>query len=210
VAKESLDHKVRRLANVFWGTTLWDRNLSSVTQAGLINNLNDGMAWGLFPILLAQKQFSIAEIGLVTAIYPAVWGVGQLFTGKMSDHFNKVHILFFGMLLQGGALLYFAFARSLTEFIVLSTILGWGTAMVYPTLLATIAENTHPHDRANSLGVFRLWRDLGYAVGAVLTGLIADAFGIAASIVVIGILTLASSAVIELRMTPQAVTARVN
>lgn len=200
VAKEAVDHKVRKLPSIFWETTLLDRNLGSVTQAGLVNNLNDGMAWGLFPILLAQKGFGISEIGIVTAIYPAVWGIGQLFTGKMSDHFNKKHMLFFGMFLQGVALLFFAFADSLTQFILLSSILGWGTAMVYPTFLATIAENTHPHDRAKSLGVFRLWRDLGYAIGAVLTGLIADAFGIAASIVVIGILTVISSVIVEIRM----------
>ncbi len=200
VAKEAADHKTRKLANVFWDTTLFDRNLGSVTQAGLINNLNDGMAWGLFPILLAEKQFPISEIGLVTAIYPAVWGIGQLFTGKMSDHLNKKHLLFAGMLLQGVALLVFPFAETRTHFITLASILGWGTAMVYPTFLATIAENTHPHDRAKSLGVFRLWRDLGYAIGAILTGLIADAFGIGPSIVVVAVLTIISSLIIEIRM----------
>ncbi len=203
VAKEAAGNVIQRLKNVFWDTTVRDRNLGSVTQAGLINNLNDGMAWGLFPILLAQKQFSISEIGMVTAIYPAVWGIGQLFTGKMSDHFNKKHMLFLGMLLQGIALLFIAYADTLTHFMVLSSILGWGTAMVYPTFLATIAENTHPHDRAESLGVFRLWRDLGYAIGAILTGLIADAFGITASIVVIGVLTIVSSVIIEARMKPK-------
>lgn len=200
VAKEAIDHKIPQLRNVFWDTTLFHRNLGSVTQAGLVNNLNDGMAWGLLPILLAQKRFSISEIGLVTAIYPAVWGIGQLVTGKMSDHLNKKRMLFLGMLLQGVALLFFAFADTLTHFIVLSSILGWGTAMVYPTFLATIAENTNPHDRAKSLGVFRLWRDLGYAIGAVLTGVIADAFGIASSIAVIAILTIISSVIIEVRM----------
>ena len=121
----------------------------------------------------------------------------------MSDHFNKKHMLFLGMLLQGVALLFIAYADTITHYIVLSSILGWGTAMVYPTFLATIAENTHPHDRAESLGVFRLWRDLGYAIGAILTGLIADSFGITASIVVIGVLTIVSSIVIEARMKPQ-------
>lgn len=202
VAKEAASNAVRKLKSVFWDTTLFDRNLGSVTQAGLVNNLNDGMAWGLFPILLAEKQLGIAEIGLVTAIYPAVWGVGQVFTGKMADDFNKKHILFFGMLLQGFALLLFVFADSLTHFIVLASLLGAGTAMVYPTFLATIAENTHPNDRAESLGVFRLWRDLGYAIGAILTGLIADAFGIVVSIAVIGLLTIASSVVLGKRMTP--------
>ncbi len=200
VAKEAGSNTVPKLKNIFWDTTLFDKNLGSVTQAGLINNLNDGMAWGLFPILLAQKDFSLGEIGIVTAIYPAVWGIGQLVTGKMSDHFCKKSMLFWGMLLQGIALLFFVFASSLSHFIILSSILGWGTAMVYPTFLATVAENTHPHDRAKSLGVFRLWRDLGYAIGAILTGLIADAFGINASIVVIGLLTVVSAGIIEKRM----------
>lgn len=200
VAMESMDSKIPKLKHVFWETTLFDRNLGSVTQAGLVNNLNDGMAWGLFPILLAQKNYSIGEIGIITAIYPAVWGIGQLFTGKMSDHFRKKSMLFWGMLVQGIALLLFVFAGSFSDFVILSSLLGWGTAMVYPTFLATIAENTHPADRAKSIGIFRLWRDLGYAIGAIVTGIIADAFGINASIVVIGILTVFSSLVIAGRM----------
>ena len=158
------------------------------------------MAWGLFPVLLASKGFTIGQIGIVTAIYPAVWGIGQLFTGKMADHFCKKDLLFWGMLLQGLALIILIFAGTLTHFIILSSILGWGTAMVYPTFLATVAENTHPADRANSLGVFRLWRDLGYAIGAILTGIIADTLGINASISAIGLLTVFSSGVIFYRM----------
>lgn len=200
VAKEAASNSVAKLKNVFWDTTLFDRNLGSVTQAGLINNLNDGMAWGLFPILLAQKNFSISEIAIVTAVYPAVWGIGQLFTGKMSDYFCKKSMLFWGMFLQGVALLLFVFASSFTHYIILASILGWGTAMVYPTFLATVAENTNPHDRPKSLGVFRLWRDMGYAIGAILTGVIADAFGINASVIVIGVLTVASSLIIQNRM----------
>ena len=200
VAKEAASNSVAKLKNVFWDTTLFDRNLGSVTQAGLINNLNDGMAWGLFPILLAQKNFSISEIAIVTAVYPAVWGIGQLFTGKMSDHFCKKSMLFWGMFLQGIALLLFVFASTFTHYIILASILGWGTAMVYPTFLATVAENTNPHDRPKSLGVFRLWRDMGYAIGAILTGIIADAFGINASVIVIGVLTVASSLIIQNRM----------
>lgn len=200
VAKEAEDSTVSKLKNIFWDTTLFDRNLGSVTQAGLINNLNDGMAWGLFPILLAQKNFSIAEIGIVTAVYPAVWGIGQLFTGKMSDYFCKKSMLFWGMFLQGIALLFFAFASSFAHFIILSSILGWGTAMVYPTFLATVAENTHPNDRAKSVGVFRLWRDLGYAIGAIITGVLADAFGIPTSIITIAAITILSSLLIQGRM----------
>ena len=200
VVQEASSNNTPNLKNVFWDTTLFNRNLGSVTQAGLINNLNDGMAWGLFPILLAQKNFSISEIAIITAVYPAVWGIGQLFTGKMSDYFCKKSMLFWGMFLQGIALLLFVFATTFTHYIILASILGWGTAMVYPTFLATVAENTNPTDRPKSLGVFRLWRDLGYAIGAILTGIIADAFGITASVVVIGILTLASSIIIQYRM----------
>lgn len=200
VATETTTSKVRKLKHVFWETTWKDNNLGSVTQAGLINNLNDGMAWGIFPILLASKGFSIDKIGVVTAIYPAVWGIGQLFTGKMADHYSKKGLLFIGMLLQGIVLVVFPFASTLTHYIGLSILLGWGTAMVYPTFLATIAENTHPVDRAGSLGVFRLWRDAGYAIGAVITGIIADRFGIDVAVVAIGILTVLSAVVIAWRM----------
>jgi len=200
VAHETITSSVPRLKKIFWETTWKNRNLGSVTQAGLINNLNDGMAWGLFPVLLASKGFTIGQIGMVTAVYPAVWGIGQLFTGKMADHFCKKDLLFWGMLLQGLALVAFLFAGTMTHFILLSVVLGWGTAMVYPTFLATVAENTHPEDRANSLGIFRLWRDLGYAIGAIITGVIADAFGIDASVLVIGALTIFSSAIIFYRM----------
>jgi MFS family permease len=200
VATETTTSKVRKLKNIFWETSWKDNNLGAVTQAGLINNLNDGMAWGIFPILLASKGFSIDKIGVVTAIYPAVWGIGQLFTGKMADHYSKKSLLFIGMLLQGIVLVAFPFASTLTHYIMLSVLLGWGTAMVYPTFLATIAENTHPVDRAGSLGVFRLWRDAGYAIGAVITGIIADRFGINAAIVTIGMLTVMSAIVIAFRM----------
>jgi MFS family permease len=200
VSAETATSNVPRRKNIFLETTWKDKNLGSVTQAGLINNLNDGMAWGLFPVLLASKGFTIAQIGVVTAVYPAVWGIGQLFTGKMADHFCKKDLLFWGMLLQGLVLIALIFAGTMTHFIVLSSMLGWGTAMVYPTFLAAVAENTHPADRANSLGVFRLWRDLGYAIGAILTGIIADSLGINASISAIGLLTIFSSGVIFLRM----------
>jgi predicted MFS family arabinose efflux permease len=200
IAAEISTSKIPKLKNVFWQTTWKNKNLGSVTQAGLINNLNDGMAWGLFPILLASKDFTIAQIGIVTAIYPAVWGIGQLFTGKMADYFCKKDLLFLGMLLQGIALVALMFASTMTHFVTISSILGWGTAMVYPTFLATVAENTHPADRANSLGVFRFWRDLGYAIGAILTGIIADTLGINASVIVIGMLTLFSAMIIFYRM----------
>jgi MFS family permease len=200
VAAENIFSDVPKLGNIFWETTWKHKNLGSVTQAGLINNLNDGMAWGIFPILLSSKEFDLGEIGIITAVYPAVWGLGQLFTGKMADIFNKKHLLFIGMSLQAIALFLFLLAESMSHYVGLSAILGWGTAMVYPTFLATVAENTHPQDRANSIGVFRLWRDLGYAIGAILTGIIADRLGIEASILAIGGLTLLSAIIIAVRM----------
>ncbi|MGZ5286062.1 MAG: MFS transporter [Flavisolibacter sp.] len=200
VAKETINNVIPRLKNIFLDTTWKNRNLGSVTQAGLINNLNDGMAWGIFPILLATKGFSIAEIGIVTAVYPAVWGIGQLLTGKLADKFCKKNMLFTGMLLQAMALIFLVFASSMVHFVLLSSILGWGTAMVYPTFLATVAENTHPLDRAKSIGIFRFWRDLGYAIGAIITGIIADFFSINAAIIFIGLLTFASALIIKRRM----------
>jgi len=200
IATETITNKLPKLKNIFWQTTWKNKNLASVTQAGLVNNLNDGMVWGLFPILLASKGFTIGQIGIVTAIYPAVWSIGMLFTGKMADYFCKKDLLFLGMLLQGLSLVSLLFAGTMTHFIILSSILGLGTALVYPAFLATVAENTHPADRANSLGVFRLWRDLGYAIGAILTGIIADTLGINASILIIGLLTILSATVIFYRM----------
>ena len=200
VAKESQSNVIPRLKNIFWDTTWKDRNLGSVTQAGLINNLNDGMAWGVLPILLASKGFSIAEIGIVTTIYPAVWGLGQLFTGKMADHFCKKDMLYTGMLLQALSLLALVWADTMFHFVLISSVLGWGTAMVYPTFLATVAENTNPQDRAKSIGIFRLWRDLGYAIGAILTGIIADLISLNAAIIFIGFLTFISALIIHYRM----------
>lgn len=200
VAIEATNSKLPVLKNIFWDTTWKNRNLGSVTQAGLVNNLNDGMVWGILPVLLASKGFSIAYIGIVTAIYPAVWGIGQLFTGKMADKFCKKDLLYMGMLLQALALISLVWADTMTHFVVLSALLGWGTAMVYPTFLATVAENTNPQDRAKSIGIFRLWRDMGYAIGAILTGIIADLISINASIAFIGILTFFSALVIFYRM----------
>ena len=200
VAVETKTTSVKRLKNIFWSTTWKDKNLGSVTQAGLINNLNDGMAWGLLPVLLVAKHFDLKQIGIVTAVYPAVWGIGQLITGRMADKYCKKDMLFTGMLLQGLVLFFLPFASQYWQYILLAALLGWGTAMVYPTFLATVAENTNPADRAQSLGVFRFWRDLGYAIGAAITGIIADWFGINVSIIVIGILTAFSAVIIYYRM----------
>ena len=200
VAMETGTSTVPRLKHIFWDTTWKHKNLGSVSQAGLVNNLNDGMVWGILPILLAAKNFSIQEIGIITAVYPAVWGLGQLFTGRMADKFEKKKLLFWGMFLQAIALIVLIWAESLGEFIAIGSVLGFGTAMVYPTFLATVAENTHPEDRAKSIGIFRLWRDLGYAIGAILTGIIADFWSIEAAILFIGILTFISATIIFFRM----------
>ncbi|WP_439489123.1 MFS transporter [Algoriphagus sp.] len=200
VNSETKVSQVKKLKNVFRETTWSNPNLGSITQAGLVNNLNDGMIWGLFPILLVGKGFSLEEVGKVVAVYPIVWGLGQLVTGKLADILVKKSMLFWGMLIQGLTIVAMAFANSFVQFTLLSILLGIGTAVVYPTFLAAIADYTHPEQRANSIGVFRLWRDLGYAIGAILTGLIADFFGVDNSIVLIGLVTIFSSVVVKSRM----------
>jgi len=204
VAKETTTSSVKKLNHIFWETTWKDRNLGSISQAGLVNNLNDGMVWGLFPILLAWKGFDLAQIAVIVATYPIVWGFGQLFTGKMADHFNKKNMLFGGMLLQGITLLSLVYAQSYHTYILLSVLLGLGTAIVYPTFLAGMADYTHPQQRAASIGVFRLWRDSGYAFGAILTGIIADTLGLLPSVATIAVITIISSFIILIRMTTSA------
>jgi MFS family permease len=204
VASETVTSTVKRLKKPFWETSWKNPNLGSVTQAGLVNNLNDGMVWGIFPILLASQQFNLSQIGIITAVYPGVWGISQLFTGRMADIFPKKNILFIGMLSQAMALFGFVWAQTMNEYVLLSILLGLGTALVYPTFLATIAEYTHPTDRPKSIGTFRLWRDLGYAIGAILTGILADYYSINTAILFIGVLTLLSAFVILIRMKKKA------
>lgn len=200
VKLEAATSRIPFLKNIFWETTWKHKNLGSITQAGMVNNLNDGMVWGLFPLLLISKGFDLHETGIIVAIYPAVWGFGQLYTGKLADKYCKKILLFLGMLLQGIALLGMVGANSFLWFMALSSLLGIGTAIVYPTFLAAISDYTHPDQRPKSIGIFRLWRDLGYAIGALLTGLIADRFGLVAPILAIGLLTLLSSMIIKYRM----------
>ncbi|HUF03872.1 MAG TPA: MFS transporter [Aridibacter sp.] len=200
VRKEEETSRQERSENIFRATTWKDRTLGSVTQAGLVNNLNDGMMWGMIPILLLQLEFSSSETGLVAGVYPLIWGVGQLFTGKLADHAPRKWMLVGGMLLQGAAIVLLAASDGLAEFVVLAVFLGLGTALVYPTFLAVIADSTHPSQRSESLGTFRLWRDLGYPVGAVLSGVTADLLGILWSIVLVGCLTVFSALVILVRM----------
>jgi MFS family permease len=174
---------------VFWRTTVLDRNLSSVTQAGLVNNLNDGMAWGLFPLFFAAAHMSLGQIAILAAIYPATQGLGQLGTGAWSDHVGRKPLIVAGMWIQALGIAAVIVSDRFAGFAVGATLLGIGTAFVYPTLLAAIGDVAHPSWRGSSVGVYRLWRDLGYAFGAVLAGLAADAFGLSAAMGLVAGLT---------------------
>ena len=186
---------------IFWRTTLIDRNLSSISQAGLVNNLNDGMAWGLFPLLFAAAGMDLRQIGLLAALYPATWGVVQLATGALSDRTGRKWLIVWGMWLQAGGIALIAVAHAFAGFATGAVLLGIGTAMVYPTLLASVGDVAHPSWRASAVGVYRLWRDLGYAIGALLAGATADAFGLGAAMWAIAALTFASGLVSAVRMT---------
>lgn len=197
---EEKSSSIKLIKNIFWDTTWRNNNLGSISQAGFVNNLNDGMIWGALPIILANKFFSIKDIAIIVAIYPAVWGIGQLITGKLSDHYNKKRMLYFGMLLQAISLVVMFFANSMIEFIILTVILGIGTAIVYPTFLSAMSDYTNPSQRAQSIGVFRFWRDSGYAFGAIFTIIISNFLEIEYALVLIGIMTLISAQIIKTRM----------
>jgi MFS family permease len=185
---------------VFAVTSLREPALSAASQAGLVNNLNDGLAWGLLPIYYAMAGLTVAEIGALAAVYPAVWGVGQLATGALSDRFGRKGFIVGGMLLQAGALAMFAVTQGFAPWAAAAALLGVGTAMVYPTLLAVIGDVAHPTWRASAVGVYRFWRDAGFAVGALLAGLIADGLGIPAAIWTVAALTGASGLIVLGRM----------
>lgn len=185
---------------VFWRTTLFDRNLSSVCQAGLVNNLNDGMAWGLFPLLFAAAHMSLGEIGQLAALYPATWAVGQLFTGALSDRVGRKWLIAAGMWVQAASIGIVVLSSRFSGFAMGAVLLGIGTAMVYPTLLAAIGDVAQASWRGSAIGVYRLWRDLGYAVGALLAGVTADAFGLPAAMWLVAALTFASGLVTAVRM----------
>ena len=200
VHTESLTSKLPLLENVWKETTWKHRNLGSVSLNGLVNNLNDGVVWGLLPMLLIQRGFGISQIGIIAAIYPAVWGISQLFTGKMGDTHCKKQIITAGMLLQAVAILIVAIASALPLLILASIILGFGTALVYPNFLSVIAESTHPKQRAESLSIFRLWRDSGYVFGALLSGVLADAFGITYALFIVAAITAIAGLIANRRM----------
>jgi MFS family permease len=181
------------LRSAFVRGTVRDRVLRACSQAGLVNNLNDALAWGLAPLYLAANGASITEVGIVAAIYPAVWGLGQLATGALSDHTGRKPLIATGMLVQAGALaLLVAGGGTFTPALGAAILLGVGTALVYPTLIAAVSDVAQPVDRAQLVGVYRFWRDFGFVVGAVLAGTIADAFGSGTAIVVVAALTAGS------------------
>jgi MFS family permease len=185
---------------IFLLTSWRDRRLFSVSQAGLVNNLNDGLAWGLFPLFFASGGLSIAQIGLLAGIYPGVWGITQLGTGALSDRLGRKGMIVTGMVLQGATLGLLPLTHGFALWAVVMILLGLGTALVYPTLLAAVSDVAHPNWRASAVGVYRLWRDSGYAIGALLAGVLADLFGVSWAIGVVGGLTILSGIVVQVMM----------
>ncbi|MFI7547413.1 MFS transporter [Actinoplanes sp. NPDC049599] len=186
--------------HVFTLTSWREPALGSASQAGMVNNLNDGLAWGLFPVLFAGAGLSLTQIGTLAALYPAVWGLGQLATGPASDRYGRKPFIVTGMLLQAAALALVAVADTFPLWALAAVLLGAGTAAVYPTLLATISDVAHPTWRARAVGVYRLWRDGGFAVGALLAGIVADLAGVRAAVWVVAALTAASGLLVWARM----------
>ena len=185
---------------VFARTTFRDPSLSAASQAGLVNNLNDGMAWGLLPLFYASHGLAVAEVGILAATYPAVWGLGQIGMGALSDRIGRKGLIVGGMLLQGAAIGLIAAASNLAVWLIAAALLGLGTAMVYPTLLAAVADVATPSWRGAAVGVYRLWRDLGFAAGAIVSGVLADRAGMPFAIGAVGALTMGSGLVVLVRM----------
>jgi MFS family permease len=199
--RESTPEVVPTPSEVFWRTTLVDRNLSSASQAGLVNNLNDGVAWGLFPLFFAAAGMRLEQIGLLAAIYPGTWGLAQLVTGALSDRVGRKWLIVSGMWAQALGIGTITVGQRFATFALGGVLLGIGTAMVYPTLLAAIGDVARPAWRASAVGVYRLWRDLGYAIGALLAGATADLVGLHAAMWLIAAVTFCSGLVAAVRMT---------
>ncbi|QRQ85851.1 MFS transporter [Cupriavidus oxalaticus] len=196
-------HKVESTLSfreVFTLTSFRNRNLFAASQAGLVNNLNDGMSWGIFPLFFTSFGLGVERIGILKAVYPVVWGVGQVVTGPLSDRWGRKGLIVAGMWVQAAGLLVTAATGQFVWWLVASVLLGLGTAMVYPCLIAAVSDSSEPAWRARSLSVYRFWRDLGYAIGALSAGLIADRFGFAAAIYAIGGLTFLSGAIVAVVM----------
>jgi MFS family permease len=194
--RQSAAVAVPSFAQIFRVTSFQNISLFAVCQAGLVNNLNDGMSWGIYPLFFAAYGLDVARIGLVKAVYPAVWGILQIVTGPLSDRFGRKGLIAWGMTVQALGIWLTVLVPDYTAWLVGAALQGLGTAMVYPTLLAAITDHADPTWRASSLGVYRFWRDLGYAVGALLAGIVADLLGFAASIHVVAALTLLSGIVV--------------
>ncbi|MCL8011363.1 MFS transporter [Streptomyces sp. AS02] len=187
-------------AQVARRTSLTDKALSAASQAGMVNNLNDALAWGIFPLLFAAHGLNVGQIGILAALYPAVWGAGQTLTGWWSDHIGRKNLITAGMLLQAAAIALIAAGTTFPAWALAQTLLGIGTALVYPTLLAVIGDVAHPAWRARAVGVYRLWRDGGFAVGALLAGILADTYGITTAVWAVAALTAASGLIVVVRM----------
>jgi MFS family permease len=193
-------HEGLSLGEIFRLTSFRDRAMSSCAQAGLVNNLNDGLAWGLFPIFFADHGLTVGRIGVLAALYPAAWGLGQLYTGGLSDRIGRKPLIAGGMLTQAAALAWMALLKGFTPWAVGAVVLGIGTAMVYPTLLAAIGDVAHPTWRARAVGIYRLWRDGGFAVGALMAGILADVASIETAVYAVAALTALSGIVVLARM----------
>jgi len=189
---------------IFVLTSFRDRNLFAASQAGLVNNLNDGMSWGIFPLFFASFGLGVERIGILKAIYPAIWGILQIATGPLSDRWGRKGLIIAGMWIQSAGLFLTAATRQFEWWLVGSLLLGLGTAMVYPSLIAAVSDASDPTWRARSLSVYRFWRDLGYAIGALSAGIIADIFGMAWAIGTIATLTFLSGAFVALMMREKA------
>jgi MFS family permease len=186
---------------VFTLTSFRDRNMFAASQAGLVNNLNDGMSWGIFPLFFASFGLGLERIGILKAVYPATWGILQIATGPLSDRWGRKGLIVAGMWIQSAGLFLIAAMRQFEWWLAGSLLLGLGTAMVYPSLIAAVSDASHPTWRARSLSVYRFWRDLGYAIGALSAGIIADFFGMAWAIAIIGALTFLSGTIVAAVMT---------
>jgi MFS family permease len=189
-----------RWLRLAWRSTIADRSLSAASQAGLVNNLNDALAWGLLPIVQASAGLSIGQIGVLAAAYPATWGIGQIATGALSDRIGRKRLIVAGMLTQAAAIAAIAATTGFVPWLAAAILLGIGTAMVYPTLLAVVADIAEPRQRGAVTGVYRFWRDLGFAVGAILVGVVADRVDPRAAILVVAALTGISGLIVSIRM----------
>jgi MFS family permease len=200
VGKNGLSTSHPSMREIFAQASWKDRNLFSCSQAGLVNNLNDGMSWGIYPLFFSGLGLGVAAIGTIKAVYPAAWGALQIFTGPLSDRWGRKWLIAGGMIVQAGAIWLTVAVPRYAVWIVAALLQGVGTAMVYPTLLAAISDLAHPEWRATTMGVYRFWRDLGYAIGALISGIIADLLGMRAAIQVVAALTLLSGLHVAFRM----------